>query len=237
MKKFILNIIIFPGIILLFITSCNKQNEPLQNLIINGSAEKPRYDSIPEGWTNVKGTWRSVEGDSITHAYAFSQNGKYLFFEGQDSLGILQQDINLDKYAGGIDANKQQFIFIGYLRSYLQYPPDQTTITIMCLDKSKSKRLYIFSSDTISSVSEWRKVTDTLIAPASTRFIRVQIIARRRNGLDNDGYFDNITLTATPVENNLSPSLFIAGSICVIAIIFWVVIKQRKNKKVAQIKS
>ncbi len=237
MKKFILNIIISSGVILLFITSCNKQNEPIHNLIINGSAERPRHDSIPGGWTNVKGNWRSVKGDSITHAYALAQNGKYLFFEGQDSLGILQQDINLEKYAGGINAHKQQFIFIGYLRSYLQYPPDQTIITIMCLDKSKSKQLYTFSSDTISSVSEWQKVTESLIAPVYTRFIRVQLIAHRRNGLDNDGYFDNITLTATPVENNLSLSLFIAGSICVIAIILWVVIKQRKNKKVAQIKS
>ena len=41
--------------VLLFITSCHKHNEPLQNLIINGSAELPRYDSTPSGWVNIEG--------------------------------------------------------------------------------------------------------------------------------------------------------------------------------------
>ena len=173
---------------------------------------------------------RSVEGDSNTHNYAYAQNGKYHFFEGQDLSGTLQQDISIDKYADGIDAHKQQFIFAGYVKSFLQDPPDQATITITALDNSKSKQLYTFNSDTISSVNNWQKVTDTFTAPASTRFIRVQLIANRRNGADNDGYFDNIVLTAKPVESSMR-LIFIAAFICFPAIIFIVISKMKKSKK------
>jgi hypothetical protein len=229
MKNCIRYVIIY-FLILLVITSCHKHNEQIENLIINGSAELPRYDSTPSGWVNIEGHWRSVEGDSATHSYAYAQNGEYHFFEGQDLSGTLQQDINIDKYADGIDAHNQQFIFAGYVKSFLQNPPDQATITITGLDNSKSKQLYTFSSDTISSVNNWQKVTDTFIAPASTRFIRVQLIANRRNGADNDGYFDNIVLTAEPVESSMR-FIFIAAFIGFLVIVFIVISKIKKGKK------
>jgi hypothetical protein len=221
MKKFIPDIVIYSLMFLLFITSCNKHNELFQNLIINGSAELPRYDSTPSGWVSIEGHWRSVEGDSTTHTYAYAQNGKYHFFEGQDLSGTLQQDINIDKYADGIDAHKQQFVFTGYVKSFLQDPPDQATITITGLDGSKSKQLYTFNSDTISSVNNWQKVTDTFVAPASTRFIRIQLIANRRNGADNDGYFDNMSLVALPVKSNFNIILIIIATLACFAYYFY----------------
>jgi hypothetical protein len=228
MKKFIPDIVIYSLMFLLFITSCNKHNELFQNLIINGSAELPRYDSTPSGWVSIEGHWRSVEGDSTTHTYAYAQNGKYHFFEGQDLSGTLQQDINIDKYADGIDAHKQQFVFTGYVKSFLQDPPDQATITITGLDGSKSKQLYTFNSDTISSVNNWQKVTDTFVAPASTRFIRIQLIANRRNGADNDGYFDNMSLVALPVKSNFNIILIIIATLVCLLIIFIVIWKRSK---------
>ncbi len=234
MKKFIPDFIIYPVLFFLFITSCNKYNEPLQNLIINGSAELPRYDSTPQGWVNIAGHWRSVEGDSNTHTYAYAQNGRYHFFEGQDLSGTLQQDINIGKYAEGIDAHKQQFIFTGYVKSFLQNPPDQATIIITCLDNSKNKQLYTFNSDTISSVNNWQKVTDTFIAPVSTRFIRVQLIANRRNGADNDGYFDNLTLTVTSRDKSLNIILVIVIVIIACLIIGFLIMSKREKLPVSK---
>jgi hypothetical protein len=214
----------------ILITGCS--NNQSANLIINGSAELPGYDSIPGGWVNVKGNWRSVKGDSTTHDYAYAQNGKYHFFEGQDLSGILQQDINLDKYTSGIDAHKQQFIFSGYVKSFPQDPPDQATITITGLDDSKNKSLYTFSSDTISSVSNWQQVTDTFIAPVSTRFIRIQLIATRRNGADNDGYFDNIVLTTQTTGSAFDKKwLFIIIAIILAAVATSVFIYKKNRRK------
>ena len=228
--KNIFILLIFASAVLM--TGCGGDQSPSANLIQNGSAELPVYDSIPAGWVNVKGHWISVKGDSTIHNYAYAQNGKYHFFEGQDLSGILQQDINLDKYASAIDAHKQGFIFSGYVKSFPQDPPDQATITITGLDDSKNKSLYTFSSDTISSVNNWQQVTDTFIAPVSTRFIRVQLIATRRNGADNDGYFDNIILTTQTTGFVFDKKwLFIIIAIVLLAVTASVIIYKKNSRK------
>ena len=231
MRKNILNSFIYAGAILLLITSCNKRDEPLQNLIINGSAELPKYDSVPSNWVNVQGHWVSPEGDSASHDCAFAQNGKHLFFAGNDTLGILQQDVDVSKYAKDIGAHKQQFIFNGYVYSLDQGPnSDQAQIILTGLDSSKTKITTIFNTDSTRSLNKWRLVADTFFAPASTKFVRIQLIAIRHVGGDNDGYFDNMVLNAIPVENNMILYIIIAGAVCILAIVLWIIMKQ-KNKK------
>lgn len=231
MKKNILNNFIYAGAILLLITSCNKQDKPLQNLIINGSAEWAKHDSIPLSWVNVQGHWVSPEGDSAKHDCAFAQNGKYLFFAGNDTLGILQQDVDINGYSKDIDTHKQQFIFNGYVYSLDQGPnSDQAQIILTGLDSSKTKIADIFNTDSTRSLNKWRLIADTFFAPASTKFVRIQLIAIRHVGGDNDGYFDNMVLNAIPVKNNMILYMFIAGAVCVLAIVLWIIIKQRNKK-------
>ena len=213
-----------------FIISCNERNQLRENLIVNGSAELPKYDSVPLGWTSISGHWQSVEGDSNKHNYSLAQQGKYHFFEGQDAHGILQQDVNLENYASQIDAHKQQFIFTGYVRSFPQTPADQAQIIITGLDKSKNKTLYTFNTDTISNVDKWQQIKDTFLAPASMRFLRIQLIAQRRNGADNDGYFDNISLIEMPAKN-YTILYVIMGLICFLAIITCIYFINKKRKK------
>lgn len=230
MKRNILNNFFYAGAILLLIASCNKRDEPLQNLIINGSAELPRYDSVPPNWINVQGHWVSPEGDSASHDCAFAQNGKHLFFAGNDTLGILQQDVSVSNYAKDIDAHKQQFIFNGYVYSLDQGPnSDQAQIIITGLDSSKTKITTIFNTDSTRSLNKWKLVADTFFAPPSTKFLRVQLIAIRHVGGDNDGYFDNIILNAVPVKNNLILYLVIAAAACILAITFRMIMQQQKT--------
>lgn len=219
---------IFYICLLATLAACNSNHSG--NLIINGSAELPLYDSLPSGWINVSGHWKSVEGDSISHNYAWAQDGKYHFFEGDDLSGILSQSIDVGKYSTSIDKNKQQFIFSGFVQVFPQVPPDQCEIRIACLQKPGGKPLYSFSSDTISSVSKWQPVKDTFIAPASTRFIQIQLIAQRRNGADNDGYFDNLSLI-TSSGGQFSKQLLIGLIIATICIILYIVNKKRTLKK------
>ncbi|HEY5408083.1 MAG TPA: hypothetical protein VIJ92_13395 [Ginsengibacter sp.] len=231
MKKNILNNFIYAGAFLLLITSCSKHEKPLQNLIINGSAELAKYDTIPPDWINVQGHWVSAEGDSARHDCAFAQNGKYLFFAGYDTLGILQQDVDIAEYSKDINTHKQQFIFNGYVYSLNQGPnSDQAQIILSGLDSSKTKIANIFNTDSTRSLNKWRLIADTFFAPASTKFVRIQLIAIRHVGGDNDGYFDNMVLNAIPVENNMIRYIIIAVAVFVLAIVSWIIIKQRNKK-------
>jgi hypothetical protein len=228
MRKFI-TIIIFFLPFYLFIASC-KHSGPLQNLVVNGSAELPKYDSVPRGWVNVQGHWISPEGDSAHHDCAFAQNGKYLFFAGNDTLGILQQDVNVSKYAPEIDKQKQQFVFNGYVQSLDQGPTsDQTQIIITGLDSSKTKITNIFKTDSTRSLNKWRLIADTFSVAPLTRFIRIQLKAIRHVGGDNDGYFDNIMLIALPVEWDLKIILLIIGAV-IVCVVLGFIIRSKRNK-------
>ena len=170
-----------------------------QNLIYNGGAEIAIGDTMPAGWTQVAGNWKSII--DTDGSYAPAEEGYRLFFSGKDSLGILQQDVNIASYSMAVDAQKINVIFNGFVRSHDQHPADQSRILVQCLDVSKTNVLFEFDSDTISSIGVWKEVADTFIAPLGTRFLRVQLIATRRSGVDNDGYFDNLCLYAVKTPN------------------------------------
>ncbi|HMG69435.1 MAG TPA: hypothetical protein VK588_17175 [Chitinophagaceae bacterium] len=225
MKNFI-----YIGLVLLA-AACNSNDHPSLNLLVNGSAEVPKYDSIPPGWQNVQGHWVTLEGDSTHHDFGFAKEGHHYFFAGNDTLGVLQQDVNVSDYADGIDANKQSFVFSGYAQSLDQGPnSDQAMITIKGLDNSKNKTLYTFISDTTRSIGKWLQVRDSFVAPISTRFIRVQLIAIRHVGGDNDGYFDNILLTTKSTGSAFDKKwLFIAIAIVLVIAIGFFIYKKRKR--------
>jgi len=218
--------------LLILATACNSHGHPSENLLVNGSAELGRYDSIPPGWTSVQGPWHMLEGDSEHHDYGFAQEGKYFFFAGQDTLGILQQDVDVSKYATGIDAHKQLFTFHGFAQSLDQGPnSDQAMLTIQGLDSSKGKTVYSFSTDTTRSIAKWLPLSDSFVAPVSTRFIRVQLIAIRHVGGDNDGYFDNLILTTSSAGNQLSRNLLIIGAIALLFIVVLVIVYRNRSAR------
>lgn len=214
-----------------FLTACNSNQSLSANLIQNGSAELSKYDSIPPGWQNIRGHWVTLEGDSVHHSYGFAQQGDHYFFAGNCAVGILQQDVSVSQYASRIDEHKQPFVFKGYEQSLDQGPnSDQGMISIEGLDSSKNKILYTFSSDTARSISKWQQLSDSFSAPAATRFIRIQLIAIRHVGGDNDGYFDNITLTA-PATGVDKKWLFIIITIVLLVVAALVFIYKRNSKK------
>ncbi len=166
-----------------------------QNLIVNGDAEVAPFDTIPSGWTNIQGSWISYDASADPDT---AESGTHYFYEGEDSMGILQQDVNVSSLASSIDNSTQQFLFSGYVEAYDQDPPDQSRMTVQCLDGSGNS-LFTFDSDTISSISIWKFVADTFMAPAGTRVMRIRLISTRRDGSANDGYYDNLSLTTWQV--------------------------------------
>jgi len=199
------------------------------NLLVNGNAEAPKYDSMPKGWQNISGMWISLEGDSTHHDYGFAKEGKYYFFGGNGLLCVLQQDADVQQYANRIDDGKQRFFVNGSERSLDQGQlSDQGMLKFECLDVTKTKILYSDSTDTLMSIGKWRAIADTFSAPKFTRYVRVQLIAFRHVGGDNDGYFDDISLTAFPSPNY---SLVIIIVAVILAIIVGVIVCFSKKSK------
>ncbi len=209
--------------LLMLISACNK---PSSNLIFNGSAEIPRYDTIPKGWQNIKGHWISEEGDSAHHDFAHAQDSSHYFFGGYGLVCILQQEADVNQYAKTIDNKKQKFILSGFEQTLDQgLLSDQGMLKVECLDATKNKILDSIQTDTLMSKTKWTPVTDTFLAPPSTRFIRVQLVAFRNVGGDNDGYFDNISLVALPSQNYLLIVIIIA--IVIVAIGSFVYLRKK----------
>jgi hypothetical protein len=218
-------------LIFLLICACNKHSISVTtpNLLVNGSAEIPDNDSMPAGWIIVQGSWKGLLIDSNTGIIAIPKEGKNLFFEGQDSLGILQQDVYVGQFGAAIDHHERQFIFCGYVQSLDQgSPSDQTKISVICLDSLKRNALYTFNSEVMESKNDWRQVTDTFVAPASTRFVRIQLTAVRWVGMDNDGYFDNISLVSG-TQQSARYSLWMIIIVLFIIIMTIVVLMSRKT--------
>lgn len=214
------------ALFLMLICACN--NKPSLNLVVNGSAEIPSYDSVPKGWQNIQGKWISAEGDTTHHDYAYAQDSNHYFFGGYGLICILQQDVDVLKYAKTSDDKKQKFVLSGFEQTLDQGAlSDQGMLKIECLDASKDKMLYSDSTDTLMSKTKWQAVADTFSAPPNTRFIRIQLVAFRNVGGDNDGYFDNISLSALPSQNHLLIIIIIVAIVILIGLVLY--FRKRKS--------
>ncbi len=120
-------------------------------------------------------------------------------------MGVLQQDINVSAYAGGIAAGKQWFQFTGYVQSYNQGNPDSAQIVVEYRDANNSSVLARFDSGEIVNIGNWKVAQDKGVSPAGTSWIRVPLIAKRNAGSSNDGYFDDITLS-TYTDTSTGPT-------------------------------
>jgi hypothetical protein len=201
--------------LLIFTVSCGGRSD---NLLVNANAELPRWDSVPVGWENISGKWVALEGDSLHHDFGYADSGKYYFFAGFGSVGILQQEVDLMRYANDIDAGKMKLVLNGFERSLDQGPlSDEGMLNVQCLDASKNKILYNDSTDTLMSKDKWKAIVDTFLPPKFTRFVNVQLVAIRHVGGDNDGYFDNISLFAIRTPNYMLIGLIVVVIVLIVA--------------------
>lgn len=185
------NLFTIIGLMLLSGWSANAQNE-----VINSGAEY--YDTTtfqPEGWTIVSGNWTSQDHTPYT---VDAHDSTHIFYEGNDPLGVLQQDINVSGYSSQIDNGQLHFLFSGWVQSHAETaaPLDQTAFVVQALDMSRTTVLYNWSSDTVASLGAWMQMINSFTPPPGTRYMRVQLIAIRNQGISNDAYFDDIQLVA-----------------------------------------
>lgn len=158
-------------------------------LLVNGSCEEPLQDGNIPFWTEVVGSnWTQRSANPSP------QEGLYYFFPGVAVNAELAQDVDVTDLWYYIDGGSQEFEFSGYVRSYPQSPVDRTLIVLEYLNADKTVVLSSYDSGIHTNTSEWLLLSDTRIAPAGTRFIRIRLISTRTNGSNNDGYYDNLSL-------------------------------------------
>lgn len=163
------------------------------NLIVNGSNELSLVGGEITGWTETLGTtWGQRSADPT------AKDGTYYFFAGANERAILSQTVDLSAYAADIDAGRQQFDFSGWVHSWPQSPSDTSQIVISWL-AADSSVLNSFDSGAIVSTDAWWSVNDSRLAPALTRSLRIDLVADRNAGSNNDGYFDGLVMETTTV--------------------------------------
>lgn len=164
----------------------NGQTE--KNLIQNPDGELPLINKQIPHWTAIQGNrWGLRSRDPLP------QNGKSYFFAWAVPEAELVQVVDVANYADQIARNGVQFRFSGYVRSWPQRPSDSSQIIIELLD-SNDRVLASYDLGSYDQYSEWKLLTKRLAPPPQTRKIKIRLLSHRKNGSNNDGYFDNLSL-------------------------------------------
>lgn len=158
-------------------------------LVRNGGCEAPLVNGeIPE-WVEVVGTGWTQRGTSPD-----PYEGQHYFFAGAIRNAELSQDVELADYVDLIDTGNHLFEFSAYVHSWPQSPSDISRIVLEYLDQDKTEILGSFDSGDYFITEAWVLVSHSIIAPIGTRFIRIRLISTRREGSNNDGYYDAVSL-------------------------------------------
>lgn len=163
------------------------------NLIANPGNESALIAGNIPGWTEVVGdSWAR----RLSNPTPF-EGGAY-FFAGAVGNATLRQLVDVSSFSATIDASVQEFDFTARVRSFDQTNPDSSRIVLTYLGADSSV-LATFDSGEIRNTIDWQLVEDSRVAPVLTRSIRIDLVAKRYAGDNNDGYFDALSLVAAPV--------------------------------------
>lgn len=159
----------------------------MQEFLVNGGADAPLVNGEIPGWREVRGSSWTAGPAAAPHA------GSGHFFAGRVGSAELAQTVDVSAAAGSIDAGGQRMVFSGYLRSWNQSPADTSRVF---LEYRGGGGQYLGGHDTgnLAYRTAWTQVTHDRMLPAGTRSVVVRLLAERRSGNDNDGYFDSLSL-------------------------------------------
>jgi hypothetical protein len=182
-----------------------------QNLIANPSNELPLVADNIQGWTEVTGTnWTQRQADPV------AQDGNYYFFAGAGSSALLRQAVDVSFLAQAIDTGSIKLQFTGWVQSWHQIPADTSSINISILDASSNK-LDSISTGENTNIGTWKQLILDFVPLPGARVIQIDLVSVRNSGTNNDGYFDNLSLVASPVPESSSITLSVAGLLAALA--------------------
>ena len=166
-----------------------------QNLLTNPDAEAGDIS----GWVDSDGAWDA--SDEIT-----PHGGDYFFWPALEAIGstMMYQDVDVPSSIPGSASDSVFFHLSGWLCNWDQYPHDRATLAIEAQDADGAVLAY-YQTEQRSPAWTFHSINQAL--PPSTATLRVILIATRFVGSDNDGYFDDLSLT---VDRNTSPVITIS---------------------------
>ncbi len=192
-------------------------NLPAQNLVINPDAE-----SMPRGtgWTIISQgaltclsnptdnivNWTMKPDGSSNYPYDHTSgaSGGTIFFSGCSSYFggpfELQQTIDVSADAASIDLGSQLYTFGGYMQTPVSNQTDEGRFIVDYLNVSNTILGTSYASNWQSfsggSGTAWTNYTNTRLAPAGTRKIRIRMFTQIVfNQPAINVYFDDISLT------------------------------------------
>lgn len=181
-KRFIFVFLLMFMIFALGLTFNGVMKAETGNLLIN-----------PDGETGNTNGWTDVDKEWIVSAEVTPHGGAYFIWPNGNHLAntTLYQDVNVTAYASAIDGGSQYFHLSGWLCNYDQYPHDRATLSIEARAANGTVLAY-YQREQRSPI--WTKYSINELIPAGTRSLRVNLIATRFVGTDNDAYFDDLSL-------------------------------------------
>lgn len=167
--------------------------------LFNTPLTEPQVRSLGKtqcsNWTGEGNFRQQIRNAGYPNAAA----GTYYLYAGSE-VGPLEcsQDVDVSGYAADIDASAATFTFGGRIQTYNQSPSDNARIIV---EYRNGVGTVLDSYDTgySSTSGVWTTISDTRPAPVGTRTVRVRILSRKNNGLSNDAYYDDFSLTITTV--------------------------------------
>ncbi len=202
---------------LCLLANLNLMGLTAQNLVINPDAESlPRgtgWTIISQGTypctpipTNTYTNWTLIPDGTINYPFDHTTGvaGGTIFYAGCSDFfsGVkeLQQTIDVSADAANIDAGTQLYTFSGYIQTPVDNQTDQGRFIVEYLNASNTVLGTSYTSPWQSyfggSGTAWNFYTNTRVAPATTRKIRIRLQAELIfNRYAINVYFDDISLT------------------------------------------
>ena len=165
-----------------------------QNLILNASCDDSLVNGNIPYWQEIVGTGWTKRCNS-PNAFA----GLCYFYPGAVATGELQQSIDLSMDSIAIDSGNKNYYFTGYVLSYGQAPSDESNIYLNFYD-SVDTLLISYLLGPFNQTVAWLRLDSVLLAPQGSRKVIVKLRSIRRNGSNNDGYYDELYLGNTPIS-------------------------------------
>jgi len=176
------------------VTSFTMEGTRTENLLVNGGAELGDLT----GWTVSSGAVNVVVG--VSNGLAAAEGERYFtgrgFGNGQPAdccTDTAYQLVDLSAYATRIDAGEVYLEAGAELTTWNGV--DETAFVVELLDASGQPIAWSGTGPhTTKTAKNWETVTVNGLLPAAVRSVKIYIGGTRKQGTDNDVYFDDVTV-------------------------------------------
>src|SRR6478736_889041 len=183
---------------------------PYLNLIRNPRAETPVVTAgkIPS-WTIASPATGWAE-PTRNAQMPEPLDGEHYFSANAAATAEMYQEVNIAPYQDAIIAGVQQFTFTGFVRSFSESNPDGARIVVE-YRTSTGAVISSYDSGEQANAGEWKFLSDTRVAPITTRKVRIRLISTRHTGSSADAFYDGLMFRALPSSATRTSAAAILG--------------------------